>query len=205
MVLIYVNMETENLNEPTGDLYTYYRWEWLNTWVNELHDMGRISREAMLVELAAVETINEQAQGTLERKGATRETARRSGQACQVVAQLGVVAFDRKCVGFAHRNFVSAPVIPKTIISLECVAVILLGLRRSVDQLLDDCLSAFPDHFPAQITARLSVYEGEDVDPVFLWPIKVKSSSISASFTSSGMGASGKWAAWALTHKETVR
>lgn len=79
---------------------------------NELHNMGRISREAMLVELAAIETINEQMQGTLERIGATRETAQRSGQTCQVVAQLGVVAFDRKGVCFALRNFISPLVIP---------------------------------------------------------------------------------------------
>jgi hypothetical protein len=159
----------------------------------------------MLVELAAIETINEQAQGTLKRIWATRETARRSGQTCQVVAQLGVVAFDRKGVRFALRNFISAPVIPKTIIGIECVAVILLGLRRIVYHLLDGLLSAFPDHFPAQITAGLPVYDREDVDPVFLLPIKVNSSSISASFTSSGMGASGKLATCALTHKETVR
>ena len=66
-------------------------------------------------------------------------------------------------------------------------------------------LSALPDHFPAQIAACLSIYDRDDVDPVFLLPIKVNNSSISAVLTSSGYGASGKLAALAFTHNETVR
>ena len=121
------------------------------------------------------------------------------------MSQLGVVYFNKICVGFAFRNFISAEVIPQAIISNKCVAVILFGLLRTVHQLLISWLSALPDYLPAQITARLPIYDRDDVDPVFLLPIKVKSSSISAALTSLGTGASGKLAALALTHKETVR
>jgi len=159
----------------------------------------------MLVELAAIETIDEQAQCTFKRMGTAREATRRSGQTSQVMAQLSVVAFHGEGVGFAFRNFISAEVIPKAIISIECITVIAFSLRGLIHHILDSLLSAFPDHFPAQITAGLSVYAREDVDPVFLLPIKVNNSSISASFTSSGKGASGNLAAWPLTHSETVR
>jgi hypothetical protein len=121
------------------------------------------------------------------------------------VAQLGVASFHRVGIGFAFRHFISAIVIPQAIVGIKGITEVLLGLGRIIHQRLDGWLSALPDDFIAQITTRLSVYAGEDVDPVFLLPIKVNSSSISASFTSSGMGASGKLAALACTHKETVR
>ncbi len=159
----------------------------------------------MLVEWATVEAIDKHTQCTLEHIRAAREAARRSGQTGQVVSQLGVVAFDRESVCFALRNFVSAVVIPKSVIGIKRITVIAFGLGSLIYHLLDGLLSALPDHFPTQITACLPVYDREDIDPVFLLPIKVNSSSISASFTSSGKGASGKLAACALTHNETVR
>ena len=159
----------------------------------------------MFVELATVETINKQPQRTLERIGTARETTRRSGQTSEVVSQFSVIAFHREGIGFALRDFISAEVIPKTVVGIKSITVIAFGLGCLIHHILDSLLSALPDHFPAQITARMPVYERDDVDPVFLSPIKVNSSSISASFTSSGKGASGKLAAWALTHNETVR
>jgi len=167
--------------------------------------MGWISRELSLVELSAVKAIDKQTQGTFKRIGTTREAARGSCQARQIVAQFGVISLNRVGIRFAFRNFVSAQVIPQAVIGIECVAVILLGLGRIVYPLLNGWLSALPDHFPAQITARLPIYDREDVDPVFLLPINVNNSSISAVLTSFGTGASGKLAARALTHKETVR
>jgi len=126
-----------------------------------------IGRVKLLIELPSVVTIDKQTQGTLKYIETTREATRRSCQTGQVVAQLGVVSFNRVRVGFAFRNFISAEVIPQAIISIKRIAVILFGLLRTVHQLLISWLSALPDHFPAQITARLPVYDGEDVDPVF--------------------------------------
>ena len=167
--------------------------------------MSWIGRIELLIELASVVAIDKQTQGTFKRIRATRKASRRSCQARQVVAQLGVIAFHRVGIGFAFRNFISAQVIPQAVISIECVGVILFGLGRIVYHLLNGWLSALPDHFPAQITTRLPVYDRDDVDPVFLLPIKVNNSSISAVLTSLGTGASGKLAALACTHNETVR
>ena len=167
--------------------------------------MRWIGRIKLLIELPSVVAVNKQTQGTLQRIGATREASRRSCQTRQVVAQLGVVSFHRVSIGFAFRDFISAPVIPQAVISIQGVTEVLLSLGRIVDHLLNGWLSAFPDHFPAQITACSPVYEREDVDPVFLSPIKVNNSSISAVLTSLGTGASGKLAALACTHNETVR
>ena len=167
--------------------------------------MSRIGRIQLLVELSPVVTVDKQTQGTFQRMRTTRETARRSGQARQIVAQLGVISFHRIGVGFAFRYFISTQVIPQVVIGIECVGVILLGLGSLVYQFLQGELRALPDDFPAQITAGLSVYDRQDVDSVFLLPIKVNNSSISAALTSLGSGTSGKLAALAWTHNETVR
>jgi len=167
--------------------------------------VSRIGRVKLLIELSSVVAVDKQAQGAIKRMGTTREAARRSCQTGQVVAQLGVVSFHRVGIGFSFRYFISAKVIPQAVIGIKCVAVILLGLGRIVYHLLNSWLSTLPDDFPAQITARLSVYDRDDVDPVFLSPIKVNNSSISAVLTSLGTGTSGKLAALALTHNETVR
>jgi len=165
----------------------------------------RVGRVALLIELSAVVTVNKQAQGALQRIRTARETTRRSCQTCQVVTQLSVVSFNRVGVGFSFRNFIPAIVIPQAIIGIKCIAEILFGLGRTVNHLLNILLSALPDNFVAQIAACLPVYDRDDVDPVFLLPIKVNNSSISAVLTSSGTGVSGKLAILALTHSETVR
>lgn len=167
--------------------------------------MSGIRRVTLLIELSTVIAKNKQAQGTFKRIGTARETTRRPCQTSQVMSQLGIVTFDRVGVSFAFRNFISAEVIPQAIIGIECVAVILLGFGGLIYHFLNDWLSTLPDNFPAQITARLPVYDRDDVDPVFLLPIKVNISSISAVLTCFGTGTSGMLAALALTHNETVR
>ncbi len=83
------------------------------------------------------------------------------------MSQLGIITFDRVGIGFPFRHFISAEVVPQAVIGIKGIAVIAFRLRSFIHHLLDRLLSAFPDHFPAQITARVPVYEREDVDPVF--------------------------------------
>ena len=179
--------------------------EWLIWWANELHDVGWVRREPMLVELSAVEAIDEQTDRTIECIGTTRETARFSSQAGQVMTQLCIASLDREGICLALRNLVSAEMIPKTIIGIKSIAVIDFGLRSIIHHILNSLLGAFPDHTPAEKTASSPVYERDDVDPLFLSPIKVNNSSISASLISSGMGTASKFSACAATQSETVR
>ena len=167
--------------------------------------MGWVSWVVLFIELPAIVAVDKQAHGTFEGMRATRETSRRSRQTCQVVAQLGVISFHRVSIVFAFRNFITTQVIPQAVIGIECVTKVLLSLGRIVYHLLNGGMSALPNYFPTQIAPRLPIYDGQDVNPVFLLPIKVNNSSISAVLTSWGTGASGKLAALALTHNETVR
>ena len=157
------------------------------------------------MKLPPVVTVNKQAQGTFKGVGTARETSGGSCQASQVVSQLGVVTFHRIGIGFTFGNFITTIVIPQAIVSIKSIAEILFGLWCFVDHPLNILLCALPDHFATQVAACLAVYDRDDVNPVFSLPIKVNNSSISAVLTSLGTGASGKLAALALTHNDTVR
>ena len=111
------------------------------------------------------------------------------------MAQFSIIPFNRVGIGFALGDFVDDPVIPKAIIGIEGITVVPLGLRGFIDHLLDLFLGSLPDDFEAQKAASQAIYDGDDEDFVFLSPMKVNSSSISASLTSLGTGGSGSWAA----------
>ena len=131
--------------------------------------MSWISRIKLLIELSPVVAEDKQTQGTCQRIRAARKAYRGSGQTRQVVAQLGVIAFNQESIGLAFRNCISTPVIPQVVIGLKGIRIILLSLGRAINQFLQDWLSAFPDHFTPQVTARVPIDEGQDVDPVFCY------------------------------------
>jgi hypothetical protein len=107
------------------------------------------------------------------------------------MTQFGIVAFYRISFGFSLGYLIPATMIPKPSIFFETIAEVPLCLGCSVNQFLNGFPSAYPDDRPAQNAACLAIYERQDVDDVFLSPMKVNNSSISASFTSSGTGALG--------------
>lgn len=157
------------------------------------------------MQLTLIETVHKELQSRLQRFRAARKTARAPSQAGQVMAQFGIVRFDRVRVGFSFRDFIHTPVVPQALISIKSVAEIALGLWSLVHQFLNGFLRSLPNDLKAQVAAGETIYDRDDVDLVFLSPMKVNNSSISASFTWTGTGGSGSWAAWALTHNETVR
>ncbi len=121
------------------------------------------------------------------------------------MAEFSIIAFDRECIGFAIRDCISTIVIPEQTIGFKTIAEVEFGFLCFIHKLLDALLGTFPDQFPAQNTTRDTVYDCNQVDPVFLLPINVNNSSISAVFTSSGTGGvSDRPSAWALTQSETV-
>ena len=157
--------------------------------------MTGVIREALFIKLSMIETMNKKANSTIKSIRTTREATRSSRQTSQVVTQLSITGFNRVGIRFSLRNLISPQVIPETIIGIESITVVAFGFGRFINYVLNSLLRTFPGYFPAQKAACSSIYDGDDVDPVFLFPMNVNSSSISASFTSSGFGASGKLAA----------
>lgn len=89
--------------------------------------------------------------------------------------------------------------VPEPLISVKTVAVIPFCLGSLIYDVLNGFRRAHPDDRPAQNTAGFAINYREDVDFVFLSPMKVYISSISASLTSLGRGASGKALATSVT------
>jgi pterin-4a-carbinolamine dehydratase len=164
--------------------------EWINIGLDKLKNMSLVVRKALLIHLTLIEAIHEQLQSRHQGIRATRKTARSASEPSQIMAQFGIITFYRIGVRFPLRNFVHAPVVPQTIIGLEGITVVTLRLWCFVYHLLDDLLRSLPDHFEAQIAAGEPIYDRDDEDFVFLSPMKVNNSSISASLTSAGTGGS---------------
>ena len=168
-------------------------------------DMSRVIGKALFMQLTMIEAVDKELQSCLQRFRAARKTARAPSQACQVMAQFSIVRFDGVGVGFSLRDFIHTAVVPQALIGIKSVAEIALSLRSLVHQFLSGCLRSLPNNLKAQVAAGETIYDRQDVNLFFLSPMKVNNSSISASFTWSGTGGSGSWAAWAMTQNETVR
>jgi hypothetical protein len=173
--------------------------------LNELKDMGRVIGEPLLMKLTSIEAVDKEPHSPFQSFDATGKATRAPSQTSQIVTQFSIVSFDRVSVGFAFRHFIAAVMIPEPIIGLKGIAMVAFGFHRFIHHILDHRLGTFPDDFIAQKTACCPIYDGDDVDWLFFSPMKVKSSSISATLTSSGTGALGNRAAFACTHNETVR
>src|SRR5215210_636312 len=99
------------------------------------------------------------------------------------MTQFSIIPFDGIGVSFALRNSVASKVIPKRSIDIEAITEILFGFGRFIHQGLKERLRPFPSYLPTQNATRGSIYQGNQVNSVFLLPIKVKISSNSAVFT----------------------
>ena len=173
--------------------------------LNELKDMGGIIGETLLEKLASIEAVDKEPHSPFQSLDATGKATRTPRQASQIVTQFGIISFDRIGIGLALRDFILSVVIPQAIIGIKGIAMVAFGFHSFIHHILDHRLGTFPDNLIAQKTACRPIYDGDDVDWLFFSPMKVKSSSISATLISSGTGAVGNPAAFALTHNETVR
>ena len=114
-----------------------------------MHDMSWIIRIALFIKLAAVVGETEQTQGTFKSMWAARKAARLPSQACEIMAQFGIIGFHRKGVRLAFRDLITTEVIPKPRIGIKAVTVIPFRLGCFVDHLLNGFLGAVPNHCPA--------------------------------------------------------
>ena len=83
------------------------------------------------------------------------------------MTQFCIACFYWICIFLTIRDCVANEVIPKTTVNIKGITVIPLHFGHIVDYILNSLLCAMPNHLPAQRTACLSVYDGQDVDLVF--------------------------------------
>ena len=142
--------------------------------------MSLVKRKPLSIKLSAVEAVYEQADGTIKCIRTARKAARRTSQASEVMTEFSIVAFDRIGICFTYRDCIASLVIPQESIGFEAIAKVVLGLGSIIDDLLEVLCGAFPDDFPAKNAACGSIYDGQEVDSVFLVSKNVYNSSSSA-------------------------
>lgn len=87
---------------------------------------------------------------------------------------------------FSHLKPYIYTVIPNSRIGIKGIAEILFRFWGEINQMLKRLFGTLPNYLEPEKTACFSVYNRQDVDPVFLFPMKENTSSISASVTFSG-------------------
>ena len=79
-------------------------------------------------------------------------------------------------------------IVHQAFICRKCIAEILLCSWPLIDNLLQILCAAYPYQVASDEATSAPIYLGDDVDLVFLPPMKVKSSSSSATSTAFGTG-----------------
>ena len=119
--------------------------------------------------------------------------------------QVSVDAFDREGLALVCESAVAPGIVDQRVVGGEVITVVLVSLWGAIQKSLYHLGSALFDHSPADNTARRPVDNGHEVPFVFLSPMNVYSSSISATSSSpSGSGADGSCAAYARTQFPTL-
>lgn len=148
------NKSTQSIPaEKSGCFFSAYKVthtvrKWLNGWVNKIDDVKSVFWELMFSQLALVEVINKQTNGTVQSIRTTWKTSRRTSEPRQIMSKFSIVAFNWIGVCFAFRNGITTPVIPQRSIYIEGITEIPVGFGRMVYDGLHKRLRTFPSHFP---------------------------------------------------------
>jgi len=148
--------------------------------------------------------MSESLEMTIQPGQATREASAPAHQTRQIVAQGGVARFYRVGLALVGQGEMVASPVAQAVIQRELVTVVLLR-RGLLDHLLSCLLTPMDNSHNSQKAVGGPVHDSHDVGFVFFSPMKVNSSSCSATSTGwSGPGKlSGKLSAYAFSQLAT--
>ena len=131
------------------------------------------------VQLAAIVGKDKEANCCTEGLNAARETTRGACQACQIVTQVSVDAFHRIGLALA-RDALMLSRINQGFIEGKGITEIVLCRRTPVEDGLGDGFTALIGHCPADNTTCGAIYQCQQIDALFLLPMKLNNSSCSS-------------------------
>lgn len=135
--------------------------------------MFRVGGIALFPELALIVTPDKELARPVERVDTVGETARFAAQTCQIVAQIGVPAFNRVGLAFVHHCGIGRVAIDQVAIGCKPIALVGPRLRGLVDHRLQGCYVPLQHDRPADERVRGPVQRRYDVDSLFWVPTKV--------------------------------
>ena len=189
---------------------TAAREEWLKSWISEVGEGGGVLGMRAAEELAAVPGVDEELDRVAQRLDGAGEAARAPPQAGQIVTELSVVGLHRRGLARVGQRLVLAGVVHQVGVGPQLVRVVLLSLRRVIDEGLQARGLAIAGDIVADNAAGGAIYGRDDGDAVLFSPANVESSSSSATAKGAGAlvggagGVSGSVAAGAATQLATV-
>jgi hypothetical protein len=110
-------------------------------------------------ELAMVVTIDKEFDMSGEGLQASRETSRSASQAFEVMTQIRIDRFHGVGLLLIGAHFIRRTII-QGVIAWKGIAVVLFGLRRSLQTGLESFGGSFEHHVPTQDTVRVSIHDG---------------------------------------------
>jgi hypothetical protein len=124
-------------------------------------------------ELTAVPGVDEELDRVAQRLEGAGEAARAPGQAGQIVTQLSVVGLHRIGLTLVGQRLMRAGVVHQVGVGPQLVRVVLLSLRRVIDEGLQAGGFAIASDIVADDAAGGAIYGRDDVDAVFFSPANV--------------------------------
>jgi hypothetical protein len=127
----------------------------------------------LFVKLALVPAVSQNTDSRAQRMNRAIKATIVAPQASKVVAQFGVVSFDRVCLALVRHSSINTLAIGDFGVGGELVAVIPMRLWRFVNQFLDQVIADKARDPNAYQTVRGTVNYGHDERFVFFFPMKV--------------------------------
>ena len=124
-------------------------------------------------ELTAIPGVDEEFDGRTERSERTGKTARAASQPCQIMAEFGIVTFDRIGLTLVGQRLMMAGIVDEVRIGGELIGVVLGCLGCPVKQGLQAFRLAVIGHLVGNDAAGGPVYLCDEVDARFFEPSKV--------------------------------
>ena len=154
--------------------------------------MSRVFRKPAFHDLSLIVTIDKQAHMLLQSLSFAGEAPWFTSQSFHVVTQISIDRFHR--IGFSLvRSQLKRSTIVQCAIHWKRIAVVLLCSQGPIQTSLHGFFGPIYDNIPTQDAVAVSIYDGQDVEPVFLLPMKVYNSSNSAVCTLSGFCSGGRF------------
>lgn len=170
----------------------HIKWGVARSRVYEITDVGHDIWELAFEKLATVPGIDKEFDRAPQGMNAAGETARFPNKPSQVMAQFSIIGLNGVGLAFVGQGAVRTRRVDERVVGGKSIGEVLLSKRTAIQHGLERRCGALPSHIPADNAVRRAVNVGQDVDFVFLSPMKVNNSS--NSFTSNVMsGGSGGW------------
>lgn len=135
--------------------------------------MKGVVRKVLLEKLSPIVGKDKELDRITECFFTTGETTGFTSQASQIMTQVRIRTFNRVSFTFVFHWIMNGRPIEHRFVTLIIIGVIVMTLNTLCQHVLKFSATTLGGYFPCKNAACLSVYKGQDIDPVFFSLMKV--------------------------------